>query len=107
MAGAPRNSGGASSASGPKRKVSPQSKDGSPNGPNGKGGNGNGKGNDFANGDGNAAPKRIKTARACDSCRRKKIRCDLPEDKTPTGSIDNGLNGVVCAHCTQYGFGES
>ncbi len=37
-----------------------------------------------------AAAKRIKTPRACDSCRRKKIRCDI---------ID-GLN--LCVHCKTY-----
>ncbi|KAJ1024824.1 hypothetical protein NDA16_002864 [Ustilago loliicola] len=49
--------------------------------------------------------KRIKTARACDSCRRKKIRCDVIDDGgPPAGSINNGNGGLVCAHCRQYGF---
>lgn len=49
--------------------------------------------------------KRIKTARACDSCRRKKIRCDVIDDGgPPPGSINNGNGGLVCAHCRQYGF---
>ncbi|PWY98755.1 hypothetical protein BCV70DRAFT_145768, partial [Testicularia cyperi] len=49
--------------------------------------------------------KRIKTARACDSCRRKKIRCDVIDDGgPPVGSINNGNGGLVCAHCRQYGF---
>ncbi|SPO28940.1 related to ASG1 - activator of stress genes [Ustilago trichophora] len=49
--------------------------------------------------------KRIKTARACDSCRRKKIRCDVIDDGgPPLGSINNGNGGLVCAHCRQYGF---
>ncbi|KAK0553283.1 hypothetical protein OC845_001283 [Tilletia horrida] len=48
--------------------------------------------------------KRIKTARACDSCRRKKIRCDVIEDGTAPGDPNNGNNGLTCAHCRQYGF---
>ncbi|TKY89459.1 hypothetical protein EX895_001990 [Sporisorium graminicola] len=49
--------------------------------------------------------KRIKTARACDSCRRKKIRCDVMDDGgPPMGSLNNGNGGLVCAHCRQYGF---
>ncbi|SJX64547.1 related to ASG1-activator of stress genes [Sporisorium reilianum f. sp. reilianum] len=49
--------------------------------------------------------KRIKTARACDSCRRKKIRCDVLDDGgPPLGSLNNGNGGLVCAHCRQYGF---
>ncbi|SNX86209.1 related to ASG1 - activator of stress genes [Melanopsichium pennsylvanicum] len=49
--------------------------------------------------------KRIKTARACDSCRRKKIRCDVIDDGgPPLGSLNNGNGGLVCAHCRQYGF---
>ncbi|PWN51875.1 hypothetical protein IE53DRAFT_361230 [Violaceomyces palustris] len=49
--------------------------------------------------------KRIKTARACDSCRRKKIRCDVIDDGgPPMGSLDNGNGGLICAHCRQYGF---
>ncbi|KAJ9474828.1 Zn(2)-C6 fungal-type domain-containing protein [Pseudozyma hubeiensis] len=49
--------------------------------------------------------KRIKTARACDSCRRKKIRCDVIDDGgPPAGSVNNGNGGLVCAHCRQYGF---
>ncbi|KAI3484090.1 hypothetical protein L1887_52915 [Cichorium endivia] len=51
------------------------------------------------------ASKRIKTARACDSCRRKKIRCDVIDDGgPPVGSVNNGNGGLVCAHCRQYGF---
>ncbi|CDW99501.1 hypothetical protein [Sporisorium scitamineum] len=46
--------------------------------------------------------KRIKTARACDSCRRKKIRCDVIDDGgPPLGSLNNGNGGLVCAHCRQ------
>ncbi|KII88298.1 hypothetical protein PLICRDRAFT_175901 [Plicaturopsis crispa FD-325 SS-3] len=38
--------------------------------------------------------KRTKTQRACDSCRSRKIRCDvLADSDTPT-----------CQHCKQYGF---
>lgn len=49
--------------------------------------------------------KRIKTARACDSCRRKKIRCDVIDDGgPPVGSLNNGNGGLICAHCRQYGF---
>ncbi|KAL9933440.1 hypothetical protein V8E36_007616 [Tilletia maclaganii] len=48
--------------------------------------------------------KRIKTARACDSCRRKKIRCDVIEDGTAPGDPNNGNNGLTCSHCRQYGF---
>lgn len=51
--------------------------------------------------------KRIKTARACDSCRRKKIRCDVIEDGGPaTGDPNNGNGGLTCVHCKQYGFGS-
>lgn len=51
------------------------------------------------------APKRIKTARACDSCRRKKIRCDVIDDGSPPpGDPNNGNGGLTCAHCRQYGF---
>jgi hypothetical protein len=50
--------------------------------------------------------KRVKTNRACDSCRRKKIRCDVIDDGGPVmGSINNGNGGLICAHCKQYGFG--
>ncbi|CAO1617112.1 unnamed protein product [Parajaminaea phylloscopi] len=49
--------------------------------------------------------KRIKTARACDSCRRKKIRCDVIDDGSPPpGDPNNGNGGLTCAHCRQYGF---
>lgn len=49
--------------------------------------------------------KRIKTARACDSCRRKKIRCDVIDDNGPLlGDPNNGNGGLTCAHCRQYGF---
>lgn len=48
--------------------------------------------------------KRIKTARACDSCRRKKIRCDVIEGGSPLGNPNNGNGGQICVHCKQYGF---
>ncbi|KAJ3500496.1 hypothetical protein NLJ89_g9771 [Agrocybe chaxingu] len=38
--------------------------------------------------------KRTKTQRACDSCRSRKIRCDVILDSEPP----------VCQHCKQYGF---
>ncbi|KAG6820643.1 hypothetical protein H0H93_013842 [Arthromyces matolae] len=38
--------------------------------------------------------KRTKTQRACDSCRSRKIRCDILADMDPP----------VCQHCKQYGF---
>ncbi|PBK97084.1 hypothetical protein ARMGADRAFT_923912 [Armillaria gallica] len=38
--------------------------------------------------------KRTKTARACDSCRSRKIRCDVLADSEP----------IICQHCKQYGF---
>ncbi|KAL4266176.1 Carbohydrate Metabolism and Transport Regulator [Pleurotus pulmonarius] len=38
--------------------------------------------------------KRTKTQRACDSCRARKIRCDVITDVDPP----------VCQHCKQYGF---
>ncbi|KAM0788470.1 hypothetical protein ACM66B_001603 [Microbotryomycetes sp. NB124-2] len=37
--------------------------------------------------------KRAKTPRACDSCRRKKIRCDAVPDAEPP----------ICVHCKQHG----
>lgn len=49
--------------------------------------------------------KRVKTNRACDSCRRKKIRCDVLDEAFPiTGNLHNGNGGLICAHCKQYGF---
>ncbi|KAF9061908.1 fungal-specific transcription factor domain-containing protein [Rhodocollybia butyracea] len=38
--------------------------------------------------------KRTKTQRACDSCRTRKIRCDILSDSDPP----------VCQHCRQYQF---
>ncbi|KAI0062323.1 hypothetical protein BV25DRAFT_672613 [Artomyces pyxidatus] len=38
--------------------------------------------------------KRTKTQRACDSCRSRKIRCDVLPDSDPP----------FCQHCKQYGF---
>ncbi|EJD42242.1 hypothetical protein AURDEDRAFT_115195 [Auricularia subglabra TFB-10046 SS5] len=38
--------------------------------------------------------KRTKTQRACDSCRTRKIRCDVIADTEP----------ALCQHCKQYGF---
>ncbi|PFH51749.1 hypothetical protein AMATHDRAFT_74779 [Amanita thiersii Skay4041] len=38
--------------------------------------------------------KRTKTQRACDSCRSRKIRCDILPDSDPPR----------CQHCKQYGF---
>ncbi|KAF7974819.1 hypothetical protein HWV62_11171 [Athelia sp. TMB] len=38
--------------------------------------------------------KRTKTQRACDSCRSRKIRCDILVDAEPPS----------CQHCKQYGF---
>ncbi|KAF8559642.1 hypothetical protein OG21DRAFT_1549617 [Imleria badia] len=38
--------------------------------------------------------KRTKTQRACDSCRSRKIRCDVLADSDPP----------LCQHCKQYGF---
>lgn len=38
--------------------------------------------------------KRTKTQRACDSCRTRKIRCDIIVDSDPP----------TCQHCKQYGF---
>ncbi|KAH9857171.1 fungal-specific transcription factor domain-containing protein [Lenzites betulinus] len=38
--------------------------------------------------------KRTKTQRACDSCRSRKIRCDILADADPP----------VCQHCKQYSF---
>ncbi|KAF5386791.1 hypothetical protein D9615_001601 [Tricholomella constricta] len=38
--------------------------------------------------------KRTKTQRACDSCRSRKIRCDILPDADPP----------TCQHCKQYGF---
>ncbi|KIM79752.1 hypothetical protein PILCRDRAFT_823319 [Piloderma croceum F 1598] len=40
------------------------------------------------------AKKRTKTQRACDSCRSRKIRCDILTDSEPPS----------CQHCKQYGF---
>ncbi|ORY74320.1 fungal-specific transcription factor domain-domain-containing protein [Leucosporidium creatinivorum] len=43
--------------------------------------------------DDEAKKKRIKTPRACDSCRRKKIRCDAVADSEPP----------ICVHCRAHG----
>ncbi|CAO1638625.1 unnamed protein product [Sympodiomycopsis kandeliae] len=58
-----------------------------------------------SNGGNASATKRMKTARACDSCRRKKIRCDVVDNGSPPpGDPNNGNGGLTCAHCRQYGF---
>ncbi|CEH13583.1 hypothetical protein PSEUBRA_SCAF13g01932 [Ceraceosorus bombacis] len=87
-------------------KRSPNSHDASP----GRAGsssdpNGGSQSNGYLAGGPSAGTKRIKTARACDSCRRKKIRCDVIEDDAaPLGDPNNGNGGLICAHCRQYGF---
>ncbi|KZV79657.1 hypothetical protein EXIGLDRAFT_782017 [Exidia glandulosa HHB12029] len=45
-------------------------------------------------GSGDNSKKRTKTQRACDSCRTRKIRCDVILDTEPP----------LCQHCKQYGF---
>ena len=56
--------------------------------PNDEGGDPNDDGDDNGDGDGGRDPKRRRIARACDMCRKKKIKCD---GKMPK-----------CSHCENY-----
>lgn len=52
------------------------------------------KPNGSASADGEDAAKRVKTVRACDKCRTKKIRCDAIAETEPP----------ICVHCRSHGL---